>query len=111
MSPWKPTEWTISTKTVKDLSDHPFDGNITHYKEWHDMMRDHLLSANQGFGRVIYEVEKTTFPLTMDILQSNQYAVVGLNCDLLWVTRQLWTFMSRIGSKAFSQIDPQSSCK
>ena len=101
MSTWKPSEWVISQKVVKDLSDSPFDGNLVHYKDWHDLMRDHLLSTNQGYGRLLYELERVQVPLSMQVLQNNPYAIVGLNADLVWLTRQMWTFISRHVTKSF----------
>ena len=40
------------------MSDEPFGGDIMKFREWHDLMRDHLLGANQGYGRIPYELEK-----------------------------------------------------
>ena len=89
MNPFRAADWNIPVKTVKDLAENPFDGNLVHYKEWHDAMRDHLLSANQGYGRLMYELERLKTPITMAEIQRNPWAIQGLNLDLLWATRQL----------------------
>ena len=65
LSPFNCTHWTIPVKVVKDLSDAPFDGHLGNYRDWHDQIRDHLLGANQGYGRILYEVERASQPITM----------------------------------------------
>ena len=95
MTTWKPSDWVISTNVVKGLLDAPFDCNLVHYKDWHDLMMDHLLSMNQGYGRLLYELERVQVPLTMPTLQNNPFGINGLNADLVWLTRQMWTFISR----------------
>ena len=47
-----PNPWSINPKVSKDLADTPCNGDILNYKEWHDLLRNHLLSANQGYGRI-----------------------------------------------------------
>ena len=64
MTPFKQQDWNISYKVIKDLADSPFSGDILAYKEWHDLMRDHMLTAKQGYGRVLWEVEREKMPLT-----------------------------------------------
>ena len=56
MTPWNPRDWAIERKVSKELDNNPSDGDIAHYKEWHDNLRDHLLGSNQGYGRVLYEI-------------------------------------------------------
>ena len=91
LNPFKPNEWTIGAKTVKDLSNAPFTGDITTYKDWHDLMRDHLLGTNQGYGRVLYEIEKATMPIHMSYLQNNPNSLAGMTCDMVWISGQPWT--------------------
>ena len=90
----------IPLKTVKDLTDSPVDGTLEKYKEWRDLMREHLLGSNQGYGRIIYEVEKRRDPILMAGLQANPI-MDGMTCDLVWITRQLWTVLSRNVTRSF----------
>ena len=57
-------------------------------------MREHLLGCNQGYGRIVYELTQAQMPVTMALLHANP-TLAGMNCDLVWITRQLWTFVSR----------------
>ena len=45
-TPFKSSECVINQKAIKDLSKHPFNSDLMNDKEWHDLMRDHMLSAN-----------------------------------------------------------------
>ena len=100
LSPFKPAEWTISPKVIDDLQNLPFDGDMLKHKEWHDLMRDHMLGANHGYGRILFELEREKFPLSFERLQRHRY-MEGMSADLLWITKQLWTFMSRHVTKSF----------
>ena len=101
MAPFRTAEWTISSKIVKDLADSPFDGNIVNYRDWHDLMRDQRLSANQGYGRILYELEQQVEPLYMNTILANPYPIRGFNCDIAWITKHLWTFIARNVIKSF----------
>ena len=100
LTPFKPSEWVISTKVIKDLNDAPFDGDMFKYKDWHDMLRDHLLAANHGYGRILFETEREPNPLTFSRLQQ-QPKLNGLNADLTRITTNLWTLISRHVTKSF----------
>ena len=100
LTPWNPAHWIIPLKTVKDLTESPFDDTMEKYKGWRDLMREHLLGSNQGYGRIIDEVERRRDPITMAGLQLNP-TMDGMNCDLVWITRQLWTFISRNVTRSF----------
>ena len=89
----------IDRKASKDLEAHPFNGDILHYKEWHDLMRDHLLGSHQGYGRVLFEIERSQEPLTMDFIMRNPY-IAGMNVDMTWITKSMWTFMVRHATKS-----------
>ena len=99
---WNPNNWTIPLKTAKDLTDMPFDGDIGEFREWRELMRDHLLGANQGYGRIIWELENCKEPVTMNVLHANP-TLPGMNLDLVWITRQLWTCMSRNVTRTFRE--------
>ena len=60
----------ISVKTVRDLAEAPYDGDINKYREWHDLMRDHLLGSNQGYGRILHELSQRKVPLTMALFHA-----------------------------------------
>ena len=64
------------------------------------MMRDHLCSANHGYGRIIFETEREKLPLTLERIAFQPY-LKGMSADLNWITRQLWTFISRHVTKSF----------
>lgn len=36
--------------------------------DWHDSTREHLLGANRGYGRILFELERTKEPITMAYL-------------------------------------------
>ena len=92
-TPFKQSEWSIDRKVVDDLKNNPFDGDLSKYRDWHDLLRDNLLGSNQGYGRVIYEIERETHPIPFARIQANP-TMPGMSCDLLWITRQLGTFPS-----------------
>ena len=100
LAPFVPSQWSINPKVTKELAENPFGGDILTYKDWHDMVRDHLLSANQGYGRLIYELEREKVPLSMARLQTYP-TVKNMTVDLPWVTRTLWTFLLRNMTKSF----------
>ena len=56
-------------------------------------MRNHLLPAKHGYVRLLFETEKQKYPLTWARLQTSQ--VPGLNVDVTWLSRAIWTFMMR----------------
>ena len=99
ISPWNHKDWVIHHKVSKELEDNPFDGDIHHYKEWRDNIRDHLLGCNQGYGRVLWEIEHCKFPLSMRFLEANP-TLAGMNIDMTWITRSLWTFMLKHAKKS-----------
>ena len=64
------------------------------YREWRELMRDHLIGANQGYGRSMHEIEKYKTPLTLQYLHANNY-LPGMDIDMTWIAKSLWTFMVR----------------
>ena len=57
-SPWRPQDRVISFKVCKDLSEFSWNGDMLKYKEWREMLRDHLIGTNQGYGRIVHEIEQ-----------------------------------------------------
>lgn len=93
LSPWNPRDRVIDKKVSKELGNSPFDGDILHYRKWRDNMRDHLLGSNQGYGRILHEIESGTTPLTMEYLaQKNNLR--GMFIDMTWITKTLWAFVT-----------------
>ena len=63
-------------------------------------MRDHMLSANHGWGRGLFETEREKFPVSFERLAAYPN-LAGMTIDLNSATRQLWTFTSRHVTKSF----------
>ena len=108
-NPFVPAQWSINPKVSKELADSPFNGDLHMYKDWHDLVRDHLLSANQGWGRVVYEIEREPSPLTMARIEQQPW-INGMTCDLMWLTRTLWTFLVRNMNKSFRRTVRSLPC-
>ena len=56
-------DWIINPKGLSK-SMRPFDTNSQHYKTWRSRVVDHLMSSNQGWGRVLELTEMQISPLT-----------------------------------------------
>ena len=91
----------IDRKAGPELSKFPFDGNIVNWLDWRTLVRNQLLSVNQGYGRVIFETEREKSPLTFARLATCN--LPGLNVDLSWISRALYTFMSSNMTKEFNR--------
>ena len=78
-SPWNERDWTIDRKVPQELSKSPFNGSIEEWADWRNMARNHLLTCNQGYGRIVFEVEQERAPLTFQRL-ANQ-GIVGMNVN------------------------------
>ena len=70
------------------------------FRDWWDLIRDHLLSANQGYGKVLFELQHEPHPLTFE-RQKLYPTMKGLSAQLLWVSNALWTFVSPHLTKSF----------
>ena len=64
------------------------------------MIRDHLLSSNQGYGRILYELEREKDPMCMARLAAHPF-LAGMTCDLSWITKSLWTFLVRNMTRSY----------
>ena len=92
---WDPSKWEIKQKVGKDLANHPFANVMKDYADWSMNMTNHLISCNQGYGKILHHVHKEKTPLTYERLRSTHASggFPGLNVDLIWVARALWTFI------------------
>ena len=100
--PWREADWVIPVKVVKELNDHPFDGNIVNYKGWHERFVNHLLYQKQGYGKILHLTETCPAPITFQSINAHPW-IQDLNADLRWISMHLWTFMVRHLSKAFQE--------
>ena len=69
------------------------------FKDWYELVRDHLLGANQGYGKILYETQNEMVPLSFQRLRANPH-MRGLSCNLMWIASTLWTFISRHVTKS-----------
>ena len=94
-APWDPAKWEIKSKVGKDLAAHPFDNVMRNYSDWAANMTNHLIACNQGYGKILYFLHKEKAPLTYEKLHfATRYSTFpGLNVDLVWVARAMWTFI------------------
>ena len=90
MNPWNANDLNIERKNSKALSDLPFDGARERYSDWRELLRNHLLACNHGFGRIIYETENDKFPIPWSRLAMGMR---GMTCDLSWISKALRTFI------------------
>ena len=91
MGDWNEKDWTIDRKVSAELAKNPFNGDITAWADWKAMIRNHLISCNQGWGRVIHDTEMEKLPLTFERL--SQLHLRGMNVNLNWLTKTLWAFL------------------
>ena len=75
----------------KDLLSNPFDGTSSKYKDWAANVVNHLLGSNQGYGKILWLIQRESEPVTYHRLISTR--VTGLMVNWWWLTRALWTFL------------------
>ena len=85
--PWDPFKWEIRAKVGKDLANHPFNNIMREYADWSANMTNHLVSCNQGYGKILYLGQKERNPITYDRLARWQFP--GVQVDLIWVARAM----------------------
>ena len=71
------TKWVIKDKVNKDLLASPYDGTGPKYRDWSANVLNHLLGCNQGWGKIIWLVQKIKDPLTYEGLANTTYAQTG----------------------------------
>ena len=72
LTPFNPKDWMIDRKASAELAKYPFDGNISNLLDWRMMIRNHLLSVNQRYGRIVYYIEKENYPMPFQRLAIEQ---------------------------------------
>ena len=92
-TPWDVTKWTIKDKVNKDLLANPYDGTGPKYRDWSANVINHLLSSNQGWGKVMWMVQREREPLTYQRLATTNYEDTGLQLDWVWIARPPYTFL------------------
>ena len=70
------------------------------FRDWWDLIRDHLLSANQGYGKVLFEIQHERVPLHFNRLKTFP-TMRGLSANLMWISNARWTFVSRHVTRSF----------
>ena len=55
-------------------------------------MKNHLVQANHGYGRVLFEIEKVAEPIRQRSLPSVQIAGMD-GVDWVWISTEIWTFI------------------
>ena len=83
-------QWYINPKTPK-LFEH-FNGKAEAYRTWASRVKDHLMSNNLSWGRLLEVVEKQKTPLTRTRLST----CVGIDqaaLDLVKISQLLWSFL------------------
>ena len=83
MTPFKPNECVIPLKNVKEMGNAPFKCVMSAYGEWHDLAKDRLPGADQGCGRIAYELRKRKDPTHLSALQPNP-TIPGMTCAMVW---------------------------
>ena len=60
------------------------------YADWSANMFNHLLSCNQGYGKIIWLNQQEKVPITYDRMTNG---IPGIHVDLVWIARALWSFI------------------
>ena len=82
--------WFINPKTPK-LFEH-VDGKAESYRNWASRVKDHLMSNNLSWGRLLEVVEKQRAPLTKVRLMSIT-GVDNASLNLVKISQLLWAFL------------------
>lgn len=101
IEPFDKTIWKIGTKDFpQDIQ--KFDGHTPAYKKWWNRLRDHISSCYQPWLRLLDLVERSRVPLTFKCL-STYNTVDGANLDLVWLSKELWSFLGpRLGEAVYN---------
>ena len=75
----------------KKLFEH-FSGKAANYKTWVSRVKDHLMSSNLSWGRLLEVVEGEKAPLTK-VRLATIGGVDGVQLDLLKISQLLWAFL------------------
>ena len=92
VGPWAEKDWKVDNKVSSELK--VFDGQIQHYANWRNRIRDHFISTNVYYCEVFDLIESTKSILTLRTL--NDARVPSLpNVNWRWLASHLWTFLGR----------------
>ena len=92
VGPWAEKDWKVDHKVSSELK--VFDGQIQHYANWRNRIRDHFISTNVYYCEVFDLIESTKQMLTLKTL--NDARVPSLpNVNWRWLASHLWTFLGR----------------
>ena len=92
-SQWGLSRWTIRVKVNKDLQQNPYDGTGLKHRDWPANIVNHLLSSNQGWGKVTWLVQRLKEPITYNLLAATNRNGTGLSVDWVWLARALYTVL------------------
>ena len=90
-APFDIGHWIFKEQVSKYLQNNAFDGTGAKYKDWASNVVSHLLSSNQGYGKVLWVAQREREPLTYQRLAVMN--VSGLQVNWPWLTRTLYTFL------------------
>ena len=83
-------DWYINPKTPKTFEE--FKGKADQYNNWSSRVKDHLMSGNLSWGRLLEVVEQQKQPLT----KARLAACPGIDdaaLDLVKISQLLWAFL------------------
>ena len=83
-------DWFINPTTPKTFEE--FRGKPEQYLNWASRVKDHLMSTNLSWGRVLEVIEKEKQPLTK-IRLAGIPGIDEANLDLLKISQLLWSFL------------------
>ena len=84
--PWNEKDWTVGEKVSRELK--AFDGQITHYSNWRNRIRDHFITSNVHYGEVFDLIEKNKTPITMAMLATTHVPTLP-NVNWRWIASNI----------------------
>ena len=104
-TPFDVTHWKIREKINKYLQNNHFDGTAAKYKDWASNVVNHILNSNQGYGKILWLLQRETEPVTYQRLATTN--VPGLQVNWFWISRTLYTFLFDVVSPTFQRSLPR----
>ena len=90
--PWAEKDWTVADKMSPNLVS--FDGQIGHYDDWRNRVKDHFTATNMHYREVFELIEKNKNIITIESLNSTNISTLP-NVNWLWIASHLWTFIGK----------------
>ena len=90
--PWVEKDWKVDHKVSSELK--VFDGQIQHYANWRNRIRDHFISTNVYYSEVFDLIEQTKNILTLQTLNDARVPTLP-NVHWRWLASHLWTFIGK----------------